>query len=46
LLGVRAVFGDDLPRSTEFRHAVVGALDSLQHTGSRNTAAAWIGGTA
>jgi fructuronate reductase len=46
LLGVRAIFGDDLPRSAAFRDALVKALDHLQRAGSRNTAAAWIGETA
>jgi fructuronate reductase len=45
LLGVRAVFGEDLPRSAAFRNALIKALDHLQHAGSRNTAAAWIGET-
>jgi fructuronate reductase len=46
LLGVRAVFGDDLPRSAVFRDIVVQALNHLQRLGSRGTAAAWIGETA
>ena len=43
--GQCAVFGEDLPRSAAFRNALIKALDHLQHAGSRNTAAAWIGET-
>jgi fructuronate reductase len=46
LLSVRAVFGDDLPRSAVFRDVVVQALNHLQRIGSRGTAAAWIGESA
>jgi fructuronate reductase len=37
LLGVRAVFGDDLPRADAFRDEVAAALAALLRTGARAT---------
>ena len=39
LLGVRAVFGDDLPGHPQFRAAVTRALDALYRQGAKATAA-------
>ncbi|KGM32581.1 hypothetical protein P409_20525, partial [Inquilinus limosus MP06] len=39
LLGVRAVFGDDLPGQPQFRAAVISALEALYRQGSKATAA-------
>jgi fructuronate reductase len=41
LLGVRAVFGDDLPGQPQFRAAVTSALDTLYRQGAKATAAAY-----
>lgn len=39
LLGVRAVFGDDLPGQPQFRAAVTNALEALYRQGAKATAA-------
>jgi fructuronate reductase len=41
LLGVRAVFGDDLPGQPQFRAAVTRALDTLYRQGAKATAASY-----
>uniref|UniRef100_UPI00406C8AA8 mannitol dehydrogenase family protein n=1 Tax=Inquilinus sp. OTU3971 TaxID=3043855 RepID=UPI00406C8AA8 len=41
LLGVRAVFGDDLPGQPQFRAAVTRALDALYRQGAKATAASY-----
>jgi fructuronate reductase len=41
LLGVRAVFGDDLPGQPQFRTAVTRALDALYRQGAKTTAASY-----
>lgn len=41
LLGVRELFGEDLPRDPRFRAAVEGALDRLLARGVRHTLAGW-----
>jgi fructuronate reductase len=41
LLGVRAVFGDDLPGQPQFRTAVTRALDALYRQGAKATAASY-----
>ncbi len=41
LLGVRAVFGDDLPSDPRFRTAVTRALEALFRDGAKATAAAY-----
>lgn len=41
LLGVRAVFGDDLPSAAPFVAAVKRAMLSLERHGARRTAASW-----